>query len=253
MKKAVLGLGVALLLAIPATASASTSLDGWWPLYEGSGTTAHDVSGNGNTGTISGAAKWVSGYFGPALSFDGSTARVDVPDSPSLEPSNAVTVAAWVKSNGSPGVYKHVIAKGAGSCNAASYALYSGADGGISFYVSQNYGLSWVASPDPGTAIWNGNWHFVVGTYDGSNVRLYVDGTQVGSGSPLTGPIGYGLPDGNDLFIGHYDGCPAHDFAGTIDEPTVWSTALTPTQISYAYKVMVALHGWVSRLPAFPS
>jgi hypothetical protein len=56
MKKAVLGLGVALLLAIPSTASASTSLDGWWPFYEGSGTTAHDVSGNRNTGTISNPA-----------------------------------------------------------------------------------------------------------------------------------------------------------------------------------------------------
>jgi hypothetical protein len=51
-----------------------------------------------------------------------------------------------------------------------------------------------------------------------------------------SGPMGYNLTNGNDLFIGHYDGCAQHDFSRTIDEPTVWSKALTATQISYAYK-----------------
>jgi hypothetical protein len=145
-----------------------------------------------------------------------------------------------------------MIAKGASSCMAASYGLYTGSNGGLQFYVSQNDGLNFVTSPDAGTAVWNGSWHFVVGTYDGANVRLYVDGAQIGTGSPESGAIGYGLTDGNDLFIGHYDGCTLHDFAGSIDEPTVWSTALTGQQISLAYRLMVGLHGFVSRLPAFP-
>jgi|HubBroStandDraft_6_1064221.scaffolds.fasta_scaffold02829_3 hypothetical protein len=251
MKKAVLGLGVALLLAIPSTASASTSLDGWWPFYEGSGTTAHDVSGNRNTGTISNP-QWAPGYFGSGLNFDGATTGVDVQDSPSLEPRNAVSVTAWVKSKGPLGRFEYIIAKGASSCMAASYGLYTGSSGGLEFYVSQDDGFSFVDSPDAGTSVWDGNWHFVVGTYDGSTVRLYVDGNQVATGSSESGPIGYNLTNGNDLFIGHYDGCTAHDFVGTIDEPTVWSTALTATQVSLAYKVMVGLHGWGSRLPSFP-
>lgn len=253
MRKAAVGLGLALVLAIAAPASASAStLAAWWPFYENGGTVAHDVSGHGNSGTLSGAAQWVPGYFGPGLSFDGSTGRVDVPDSASLEPASAVSVTAWVKANGSPGPYKHIVAKGAQSCNAASYALYTGANNGLAFYISQNDGMSWTASPDAGTGVWDGNWHFVVGTYDGSAVHLYVDGKEVGTGSPASGPIGYGLPDGNDLFVGHYDGCPQHDFAGTVDEPTVWSSALTPSQVSFAYRFMIALHGWVSRLPSFP-
>lgn len=115
---------------------------GWWPFYEASGTVAHDVSGNGNNGALSGAAQWVSVYFGDALSFDGSTARVRVPDSSSLEPASAVSVGAFVKASGSPGDFKYIVAKGSSACIAASYGLYTSPNGGLIFYISQNDGLS---------------------------------------------------------------------------------------------------------------
>lgn len=252
MKKSALILATMLALVVAAPASASVGLGGWWPFYEGSGTVAHDSSGNHNNGALSGAANWGGGYFGSGLTFDGSTARVDVPDGSSLEPSSAVTVTAYVKAAASPGAFKYIVAKGASACNAASYALYSGPGGGLMFYVSQNGGLSYTRSPDAGPGVWDGNWHFIVGTYDGSAVRLFVDGIQVGSGTPLTGSIGYGLPSGNDLFVGHYDGCSDLDFSGSVDEPTVWSRALSPLEVRSAHNILVALHGFMSRLPAFP-
>ena len=43
------------------------------------------------------------------------------------------------------------------------------------------------------------------GDDDGRSVRLYVDGVQVGSGSPLSGNIDYDFPD-NDLYLGDYAG-----------------------------------------------
>jgi len=252
VKKAVLLLVAIVALAVTGSASAASPLAGWWPLYEGSGTTAHDTSGNHNNGILSGAAKWTQGYFGSGLAFDGTSAKVDVPDTSSLEPNSTITVTAYVKSTGSPGNYKYIIAKGATSCIASSYALYTGANGGLEFYVSQNGGLNYVLSPDAGTGVWNGQWHFVVGTDDGSAVHLYVDGKQIGTGTPVSGPIAYDLPNGNDLFFGHYDGCPGFDYSGSLDEPTVWSHALTPSQVSGAFSLLSALHGWVSRLPAFP-
>ena len=252
MRKAVLTLMPVLMLVFAGTASASSPLSGWWRFDEGAGTVTHDSSGRGNAGALSGGATWTPGYFGSALSFDGSAGSVDVPDSPSLEPSSAITVTAWVKAEGPEGDFDYIVAKGATQCMAASYGLYTGADGGLIFYVSRNLGFNYVLSPDAGPGVWDGNWHFVVGTYDGASVRLYVDGKQVGTGSPFTGSIGYGLPNGNDLFFGHYDGCAAHDFDGAIDEPTVWNRALTGPEVSGAYTVLVSLHRLFSRLPYVP-
>ena len=63
---------------------------------EGSGTTATDVSGNVNTGTVSGATWTAAGKYGSALIFDGVNDRVTVPDAPSLDLTTALTLEAWV-------------------------------------------------------------------------------------------------------------------------------------------------------------
>ena len=102
MKKTVLILVAVVALVVVAPASASTTLDGWWRFDDTVSGVAKDSSGNGNNGTVTPAAQQVPGYFGSALSFDGNTASVDVPDSPSLEPASKITVTAWFK-----GVHKH--------------------------------------------------------------------------------------------------------------------------------------------------
>ena len=135
-------------------------------------------------------------------------------------------MTAWFK-GGRQNPFAYLISKGGQGCQAASYGLYSGPNGGLAFYVSQNQALSFTRSPDAGTGVWDNNWHFAVGTYDGSAVRLYVDGRQIGNGTPLSGSIGYGLPDNNDLFFGSYPTCGGLNFVGAIDEPTVWTRAFS--------------------------
>jgi Concanavalin A-like lectin/glucanases superfamily len=239
----------ALVLAAPAFAN--PSLVGWWRLDEGAGTTVHDSSGHGNTGNVSASTAWVNGYFATALSFDGNSDRVTIPDRSSLEPVSAVSTSAWIKGAGVQGNYKYLVAKGASSCMAASYGLYTGLTGGLSFYVAMKRGALFTRSPDATTKIWDGQWHFVVGTYDGSSVRLYVDGAEIGSGSPASGSIGYRFPD-NDMFIGHYAGCSNHDFKGIIDEPQVWNGALTASQVLTSYKALVTLHDAPPPSPGSP-
>jgi hypothetical protein len=241
----------ALILAAPA--AADTTLVGKWNLDEGAGTSAADSSGYGNNGTLYGGLQWVPGHWGGALSFGGVDGVVDVPDSSSLESTTTgVSVSAWVKSSGSPGAFKYVIAKGASGCLAASFGLYTGPSGGLIFYVSSNGGTAFTLSPDAGTGIWDGQWHHVAGVFDDAAVRLYVDGVQVGSGTADTTPISYGLSTSNDLLIGNYGGCYGLDFSGSIDEPKVWMRALSAAQVN-ADRTMYTFQGFFDPVANAPT
>ena len=98
---------------------------------------------------------------GSALRFDGVDDVVRVPTSLALQPAK-VSVEAWVRRSGSPGIYRHIVAKGATDCVASSYALYSGPDGGLAFYISN--GRTFTISPDAGVDVWDGNWHRATST-----------------------------------------------------------------------------------------
>ncbi len=167
--------------------------------------------------------------FGTALSFDGIDDYVAVPDSIILEPAN-VTAEAWVKRLGSPGTYKYILSKHYGS-SWNSYGLYTGTTGGLKFYIGTVSGF--YPSPDPGAGIWDGSWHHIAGTFDGSYVRLYVDGIEVGTGTgvPLGTTIAY---NGAGLNIGG-PGDPwlgvSYHFGGGIDEVRISKVARTSFEL----------------------
>lgn len=219
------GAAVGLLIAgLGAAPAASAGLGGLWLLDEGSGQVVHDKSGNANNGVLGSTASsdandpsWIAGALRKtsALRFGGYQ-YVTVPDSPSLE-SARITVGAVVRAAASPGSYRYVASKGAFLCEVASYGLYTGPDGGLIFYISN--GSSFTLSPDAGRRVWDGRWHVVAGTFDGAMVRLYVDGAEVGTGSPSTLVTQYGLPDDDRFFIGDYRGpCGSTlGFVGDID------------------------------------
>jgi len=71
---------VSFVLVLSVAGNASAGLVAHWPLDEGSGTTAVDLSGNGHDATIGGTANWVPGQIGLALDFDGSSTYIDMDD-----------------------------------------------------------------------------------------------------------------------------------------------------------------------------
>jgi hypothetical protein len=100
-------------------ASASTSAGGGGPtpvaafgFEEGSGGSTADASGNGNNGSLVNAAWSSAGKFGDALSFNGTNARVDVPDAASLHLSSGMTLEAWVNPASVSAAWKDAIYKG---------------------------------------------------------------------------------------------------------------------------------------------
>lgn len=217
------------LAGAPLAAAQQWPLSGYWPMIEGKGQTVRDYSGMGNHGRLGSSssvdgrdANWVKGVgVGHALRFDGND-YIAIPDDSSLH-QQRLTVEAWARTDKSPGKWRYLVAKGGDGCEAASYGLYTSANGGIAFYVYD--GRKWYRSPQGSRAIWSGKWHHVAGTYDGQYVRLFVDGQEVGSGTPYSGKVWYDNPYDQGA-IGAYRGACNLTFTGDIDEVRIWRQAL---------------------------
>jgi uncharacterized repeat protein (TIGR02543 family) len=186
----------------------------------GYGTTVNDYSGFNNIGTLSNVTWTTSGKFGEALSFNGTNAWVTISDAPSLDLTTGLTLEAWIFPTTTTGTRDIVIKEGN---NVDIYNLYARNWRGrpeVNVFVG---GTNWVAE---GTALAANVWTHVAGTYDGSVVRLFVNGVLVASttvSGPIatsTGPLRIG---GNSLW-GEY-------FQGVIDNVRIYNHALTAAQI----------------------
>jgi hypothetical protein len=200
-------------------------------LYNADGN-ANDSIGHNNATPVGQPPAYVAGVVGQAFQFDGY-GYLSVPDAPSLD-APTVTVDAWVKSSyigENPGA--SIVWKGADGVAFGSYYLTTGS-GGLVFRISD--GVNVAGSPDAGPGVWDEKWHNVAGTYDGSTIRLYVDGKEVGNGTPATLQIDYSLPSTNDLAIGEIPAGTFHNsFFGAIDELSIYDRALSPGEIQAIY------------------
>jgi glucose/arabinose dehydrogenase len=194
---------------------------------ETSGTTANDVSPFKNNGTINGPVSTTGGKFGRALSFDGVNDRVDVPDANSLDLSNGMTLEAWVKPTTTTG-YRTAILKERG--NDLVYALYA-SDGGNS-RTEAFTGVENTAGG--GGALPVNTWSHLAATYDGTTLRLYLNGTLAAT-KTTSGAIpntANPLRIGGNAVWGEY-------FSGLIDEVRVYNRALSATEIGMDMSVAV--------------
>src|SRR5207247_714670 len=104
----------------------ATGLVAAYSFNQGSGTSVPDVSGTGNNGTIFGATWTTAGRYGSALTFNGTSSYVSVPDALSLHLSNALTVEAWARPSALGSTSRTVVLKER-SQNLA-WALYASND-----------------------------------------------------------------------------------------------------------------------------
>jgi hypothetical protein len=201
---------------------------GWWRLGELSGTTAANQAG-GSAGTYTGGVTLnqpsllATDMVNRAVAFNGSTGRVTVPNAAALQLTNRVSLEAWIKPTSLPstGVLRSVMTK------AESYSLqFNGPR--LEFTVIQSGTRRRLQTPS-GAIVAGGTYH-VVGTFDGTTQRLYVNGTQVasialsGAASTTTAPLVIGSWDGTSEF-----------FTGTIDEPAVYNGILSAAQVAAHY------------------
>jgi hypothetical protein len=209
------------------TVSGSTTKPGLVAAYgfnESSGSTVVDGSTLSNSGTIgSGVTRVVSGRFGGALSFNGN-GMVTIPHTSSLALTNAMTLEAWVNpaQGAVSSAWRDVIYKGNDNyylmATSANNALPAGgASFGNTSATVEAYATSRLAA---------GTWTHLAITYDGSRLRLYVNGSFVSSRArsgvftTSTNPLRIG---GNEFY--------EQFFQGLIDEVRVYNRPLSAAEI----------------------
>lgn len=209
-------------------------------LNEGSGNKIFDLSGNGNAGTITGAT-WQSTQKGSALNFGvrENLYYVTVADKPNLNPS-FITVEAllrtpdtWQDDNSRPIIHKAYTSHDAPYYQ---YTLHSGYEGGSgryhSLYLSIDDSLEAVVST-VGSCV-SGTWYYLIGTYDGTTMKLYVNGVQDGSNS-VSGTIdSYATP----LYFGRYGNLTgnAYNGVGHLAFVRIYNRALSASEIALLYR-----------------
>lgn len=196
----------------------TTDLQLYYKFDEGSGSTAIDSSGNGYSGTELNSPTYVAGKVGPyALIFNGTSQEVTGPNS--FYTGSAFTVACWFKSSSAgANPYGTILSVGF-----IGFTFYAGSDLAFVYNGSYYSGIISTINVD------DGNWHHVVGVYDGAGTGyLYIDGVLNGSESMLPG-LGYPALNvgGAGLYYGYY--------SGTIDEVRIYSRALNAADIETLY------------------
>jgi len=215
-----IGIVLILMLSLFSGYSAlATDNEAYWT-YDN---TLLDSSGNGWTLTNNGANYTGSGKINGAYDFDGATD--DMKTSGSLGISSAITVSLWVYQDANTGTTNMIAVEDDGSnsnwqlaitnTNSLYFRIYDGASLPTAAHI-QNI---------------KGGWHHIVGTYDGSNVKLYLD-NSLKTTTAHTGSIN---TNSEPLTIGNRGDGGTRAFDGRIDEISIWSRALNSTEINYLW------------------
>src|SRR3989338_2452628 len=139
----------------------------YWNLDESSGNPSDSV-GQYNTGTLVNTPTYVAGKFGNAMTFASASSQyVSVSNYPDLNPSTSITVEAWV-SLSDTGAEHVILSKN------NQYLLRYSTNNKFSFYLHD--GADWEPGVHSATLPSSNTWYHVVGTWDGTNQKIYVNG-----------------------------------------------------------------------------
>lgn len=210
---------------------------GLWNFDECQGSTIHDTSGNGNNGTLTvtttggnsagigtcntTSSAWgsgASGKFGASLNFDGDGDYVNLGDTFNFDSLKPFSMSAWIKRQ------------------AGGITIMGKYGGQTRFSLDASGTLQFTRGNETIESSYNLNtnqWYLVTTTYDGTNLRMYVDGKNVSN------PIASGSISSSStpFLIGaqYNTGSISHYFNGQIDDVRIYNYALSAAQVKKLY------------------
>ena len=205
-----------------------SGLVSWW---KGEGN-PFDSAGT-NEGILKNGVSFVTGEVGQAFQFNGTNQYLEIPDSPSLDPTNSLTLETWVYVSGYPNTdLATIITKFSPTVPQQNqYQLETHNIGSNLVFrpvllLPSGYGLV-----EGSTTIQFNTWYHVAMTYDGSMLKLYVNGALDGSVA-ATGSI---APTIQPLRIGGPSSGPWW-FKGRVDEVSLYNRALSASEVLAIYQ-----------------
>ena len=238
------------------TISTPSTPVGYWPLDEGSGTTTADLSGNNNTGTLTGAS-WTTGKLNGALSFNGTSNYVTMGNPTALQfGTNSFTIMNWFKT--ATGTARRMISNGHLNFTDPGYFIGVGPSGGCAGCIGGGVGgpnqassLSFATT----ASFIDNTWHqeAMVINQTAHTAQIYIDGvaqtvsTEASTCTSATAVTSVNITtcgslnataSGTEPFIvGSQNGGTAEWFSGSLDEVRVYNSALNSSQIQNQYAI----------------
>ena len=194
--------------------------------YPGSGTVWRDLSGNNNNGTLTNGPTF-NNSNGGCIIFDGTDDNVQLGNASTFLPTSAITVNCWAKTNVVQ-VYKKIFVTVTAGTQAITGIYFSLGPAPYNYYfgiITNNGSQLAGANTDPSTSTFSN----FCGTYDGANIRLYLNGTLLATQSH-TGTI---INTGIGRISGYDNGGEIWD--GRVASLSIYNKALTATEILQNY------------------
>jgi hypothetical protein len=202
--------------------------------YPGTGTTWYDLSGNSNNGDLVNSVGYSEDNLG-SLIFDGIDDYVNLQDGASWNSfGDSMTLEAVFMLTGSVSNFPRIIAKQVSALTTATSCFQLGvySNGTFRFAVATSSGVVDAYSTP---VVSNQIYHFA-GTYDGSTMKRYVNGVEIGSNAQ-TGDI---LTSSEPLTIGssYYSGTSNYLFPGNLYACRIYNRALTAEEIQQNFQAL---------------
>jgi len=196
------------------------SLKAHWKLNDGSGITAIDVTGNGNTGTLINGPMWTNGYLDGSLGFDGIDDYVSVGTS-NFGATSEITISFWIYATGSGTGYQTLIIRNR-YFNSFGVEL-SKTTGKFRSGLRTAAGVSYLSS---NSVLPLNSWHHFAVTYRSGQRAVYLDGVPNGS-NILTGDLAVSI---YTTTIGS-NGAGGQFFQGRLDDVRIYNRSLSAVEI----------------------
>lgn len=193
----------------------------WWKMDETAPGPVVDSAGT-NDGTNDGAAIGAPGKFGTAYTFDGTDDRVEIPDDPTTDFTQTMTLSAWVNptafSGGSAVLTKE-----------RQYYLSIDPEGTVRLIFVQDPNVLGLETSIPVVSL--NAWTHLAGTANGvDDLHIYINGAEANT-NDIPGTFAW-LAD-EPIYLGDAPAFPGFEFTGRLDDARIYQQTLTADQVRH--------------------